>query len=223
MQGERQFSRDNKTIGTFQLDGIAPARRGVPQIEVSVDIDANGILKVSAKDLGTGKEQHITITNSDGLTPEEIERIKADAEKFKEEDAKRKAEVDKLNAAEGYAYQIRNTMDEENFKDKFTEEQKKTLNEKIDVVLAAAKDKDVEKTEAAKKELEDVFNPIIQEIYKQAAPQGGANPEAGPMDADMFSQMFNGAQAQAGGAPQGEPTSQAPEGDTTDVPFEEVK
>lgn len=223
LQGERQFSRDNKTIGTFQLDGIAPARRGVPQIEVSFDIDANGILKVSAKDLGTGKEQHITITNSDGLTPEEIERIKADAEKFKEEDAKRKAEVDKLNAAEGYAYQIRNTMDEENFKDKFTEEQKKTLNEKIDVVLAAAKDKDVEKAEAAKKELEDVFNPIIQEIYKQAAPQGGANPEAGPMDADMFSQMFNGAQAQAGGASHGEATSQAPDGDTTDVPFEEVK
>ena len=97
------------------------------------------------------------------------------------------------------------------------------MNEKIDVVLAAAKDKDVEKAEAAKKELENVFNPIIQEIYKQAAPQGGANPEAGPMDADMFSQMFNGAQAQAGGASQGEPTSQAPGGDTTDVPFEEVK
>ena len=157
------------------------------------------------------------------MTPEEIERIKADAEKFKEEDAKRKAEVDKLNAAEGYAYQIRNTMDEENFKDKFTEDQKKTLNEKIDVVLAAAKDKDVEKTEAAKKELEDVFNPIIQEIYKQAAPQGGANPESGPMDADMFNQMFNGAQAQAGSAPQSEPTSQASDGDTTEAPFEEVK
>lgn len=222
LQGERQFSRDNKTIGTFQLDGIAPARRGVPQIEVSFDIDANGILKVSAKDLGTGKEQHITITNSDGLTPEEIERIKADAEKFKEEDAKRKAEVDKLNAAEGYAYQVRNTMDEENFKDKFTEDQKKTLNEKIDVVLASTKDKDVEKAEAAKKELEDVFNPIIQEIYKQAAPQGGANPGNGPMDADMFNQMFNGAQMQSGGAPQGD-AGNTSNNDTTDVPFEEVK
>lgn len=220
LQGERQFSRDNKTIGTFQLDGIAPARRGVPQIEVTFDIDANGILKVSAKDLGTGKEQHITITSDNTLTPEEIERIKKEAEKYKEEDAKKKAEVDKLNGAESYAYQVRNTLDEENFKDKFTEEQKKTLTEKVEAVLAAVSAKNTAKAEEAKKELEGVFNPIIQEIYKQSTPQGAEGQNG--MNADMFSQMFN----QAGGATNNagaSTTANTTSNDSGEVPFEEVK
>lgn len=168
-QGERKFTKDNKLLGTFELGGILPARRGVPQIEVTFDIDANGILKVSAKDLGTGKENEITIKDSGGLSQEEIARIKAEAEKFKAEDDKRKEEIDKLNAAEGYAYQIRNLLSDESLKDKFTEEQKKGLQEKVDAVIEAVKEKNMQKTEVARTELENMWQPIASEMYKQAA------------------------------------------------------
>lgn len=167
-QGERKFTRDNKLIGEFELGGILPARRGVPQIEVTFDIDANGILKVSAKDLGTGKENNITVTSSNALTPEEIERIKADAEKYKAEDEKRKAEVDKLNSIEGYAYSVKNSIEDETFAKTLTEEQKTNLTEKIDAVLEATKAKDVNKAEEAQKALGEAFNPIAENIYKQA-------------------------------------------------------
>lgn len=175
-QGERQFTRDCKLLGNFELGGIMPARRGVPQIEVTFDIDANGILNVSAKDKGTGKENSVKIEKQSGLTQEEIDRIKADAEKFKEEDAKKKAEVDKLNAAESFAYQLKNTVAEDDMKDKVTEEQKKTVEEKADAILEAVKAKDVAKAEELQKSLEEYFRPIAEAIYKQSAEAQAAQP-----------------------------------------------
>ena len=185
-QGERQFTRDNKLIGNFELGGILPARRGVPQIEVSFDIDANGILKVSAKDLGTGKENDITITSSNSMSKEEIERIKAEAEAHKAEDAKRKAEIDKLNSIEAYAYSIRNVIEDEAMKDKITEEQRKSLGEKVENVLNAIKDKDVAKAELAQKELEKEFQPIASELYKQSGAQPGQQADFGQQFQDMM-------------------------------------
>jgi molecular chaperone DnaK len=119
LQGEREMAAGNTTLGRFILDGIPAAPRGVPQIEVTFDIDANGILSVSAKDLATNKEQHITIDNSNSLSQEEIDRIKAEAEAHKEEDAKRAEELQKINAAEGYLYSVENMLNGEEFKDKF--------------------------------------------------------------------------------------------------------
>lgn len=170
-QGERQFTRDCKLLGNFELGGILPARRGVPQIEVTFDIDANGILNVSAVDKGTGKENSVKIEKQSGLTQAEIDRIKADAEKFKEDDAKKKAEVDQLNQAESFAYQMKNMTDDEQMKDKLTEDQKKTIAEKADAVLDAVKVKDLAKVNETRKDLEAYFQPIAAELYKQSAPE----------------------------------------------------
>lgn len=169
LQGERQFSADNKVIGTFELGGIMPARRGVPQIEVTFSLDANGILTVSAKDKGTGKENSITIKDSNSMSQEEIERIKADAERFKEEDAKKKAEVDKLNACESFAYQVRNSVEDEAVKELVTDDEKKVINEKVDAITEAVKAQNGDKAEELRKELENYFNPIAQRIYQQQA------------------------------------------------------
>ena len=190
LQGERPMSADNKTIGRFELDGIAPAPRGVPQIEVTFDIDANGILSVSAKDLATNKEQHITINNSNSLSDEEIERIKADAEKFKAEDEKKKKDLEDLNAAEGYMYSVKQTLENENFKEKFTEDEKNSINEKMEVLKKALEDRsNVEGVKTAKDELEKVFQPIITKIYEAAAPK----PEDGNTQSNPFGDAFNGA------------------------------
>jgi molecular chaperone DnaK len=179
LQGERPMSKDNKRIGEFTLDGIAPARRGVPQIEVTFDIDANGILSVSAKDLATNKEQHITIDNSNSLSQEEIDRIKAEAEAHKEEDAKRAEELQKINAAEGYLYSVENMLNGEEFKDKFTEEEKTKIEEAKNKFDEVVKTKVVADIETAQKDLEAVVNPIMERIYKEAMPQdnnAGGNP-----------------------------------------------
>lgn len=184
-QGERQFTRDNKLIGNFELGGILPAKRGVPQIEVTFDIDANGILKVSAKDLGTGKENEVTITSSNSMPKEEVERIKAEAEAHKAEDAKKKAEIDKLNNCEHYAYAIQQVLDDESLKDKITDEQRKQLSEKVDSLLEVIKNKDVTKAETIQKELEKLFSPIASELYKQ--PDVNAQQAAGNAD---FGQQF---------------------------------
>lgn len=190
LQGERPMSADNKTIGRFELDGIAPAPRGVPQIEVTFDIDANGILSVSAKDLATNKEQHITINNSNSLSDEEIERIKADAEKFKAEDEKKKKDLEDLNAAEGYMYSVKQTLENDNFKEKFTEDEKNSINEKMEVLKKALEDRsNVEGVKTAKDELEKVFQPIITKIYEAAAPK----PEDGNTQSNPFGDAFNGA------------------------------
>jgi molecular chaperone DnaK len=148
-----------------------PARRGVPQIEVSFDINASGILEVSAKDLGTGKANSITITGSNSLSQEEIDRIKADAEKYKVEDENKRKEVNSLNEAESFAYQMKGLVEDEQMKDKFTDEQKKTINEKADIILNAVKEKDLNNATSTRKDLEDYFKPISENMYKQANEQ----------------------------------------------------
>lgn len=169
-QGERQFTKDCKLLGNFELGGILPAPRGVPQISVKFDIDANGILKVSAKDLGTGKENSIKITESNSLSKEEIERIKADAERFKDQDAKAKAEVDKLNQAESFAYQMKNFVEDEQTKDKFTVEQKEYITKHADELLEVIKTKDLVKVEELQKSLEKYVQDISSKMYQQSQP-----------------------------------------------------
>jgi len=194
LQGERPMSRDNKVIGTFQLDGIAPAPRGVPQIEVTFDIDANGTLTVTALDKGTNKEQHITIDNSNSLTQEEIDRIKKEAEEHKEEDAKKKAEMDKKNAAEGYIYQVEKSLNDENLKDKFSSDERKQLEDLIKEAKEAIDSNDDEKIFSKKDELEKVFQPIITKIYQENMPKdANGNPKVDP---NMFGNMFNGENGQ---------------------------
>ena len=190
LQGERPMSRDNKIIGQFQLDGIAPAPRGVPQIEVTFDIDANGILNVSAKDLGTQKEQHITIENSNSLSQDEIDRIKKEAEDHKAEDEAKKAEMDKKNSAEGYIYSVERSLNDENLKDKFTEDEKKQLEDLVKEGKEAINANDNTKMFEKKDELEKVYSPIISRIYKENMPKdANGNPQVDP---NMFSQMFGG-------------------------------
>ena len=187
LQGERPMSKDNKVIGRFDLDGIAPAPRGVPQIEVKFDIDANGILSVSAKDLATQKEQHITINNQNSLSKEEIEKIKADAEKFKAEDEKKMKEIEELNQMETFAFQVKNTLDGEQFKEKITDEQRAEIKPLLDELEEKLKTRDLEQIRPAKENLEKVFQPIITKIYQEAAaaaqPQGNGAPQGGnPFD-----------------------------------------
>ena len=190
LQGERPMSRDNKIIGQFQLDGIAPAPRGVPQIEVTFDIDANGILNVSAKDLGTQKEQHITIENSNSLSQDEIDRIKKEAEDHKAEDEAKKEEMDKKNSAEGYIYSVERSLNDENLKDKFTEDEKKQLEDLVKEGKEAINANDNTKMFEKKDELEKVYSPIISRIYKENMPKdANGNPQVDP---NMFSQMFGG-------------------------------
>ena len=190
LQGERPMSRDNKVIGTFQLDGIMPAPRGVPQIEVTFDIDANGTLTVTAVDKATNKEQHITIDNSNSLTQEEIDRIKKEAEEHKEEDNKKKAEMDKKNAAEGYIYQVEKSLNDENLKDKFSSDERKQLEDIIKEAKEAIDAKDDDKMFIKKDELEKVFQPIITRIYQENAPKdANGNPQVDP---NIFGGVFGG-------------------------------
>ena len=199
LQGERPMSRDNKQIGLFNLDGIAPAPRGIPQIEVTFDIDANGTLTVSAKDLGTQKEQHITISDSNALSQEEIDRIKKEAEEHKAEDDKKKAEMDKKNAAEGYIYSVEKSLTDDNLKDKFTDDEKKQLEDLVKEAKEAIDSKDDTKMFEKKDELEKVFQPIITRIYQENAPKDqNGNPQVDP---NMFSQMFNGGNENQSGNP----------------------
>ena len=189
LQGERPMSKDNKTIGRFDLDGIAPAPRGVPQIEVKFDIDANGILSVSATDLATKKEQHITINNQNSLTKEEIEKIKADAEKFKAEDEKKKKEIEELNQMESFAFSVKSTLDGEQFKDKITEEQRNEIKPLLDELEEKLKTRNLDEIRPAKENLEKVFQPIITKIYEEAAkaaqannPDANANTQSNPFE-----------------------------------------
>lgn len=176
-QGERQFTKDNKFLGEFELGGIMPAKRGVPQIEVTFDINSDGILKVTAKDLGTGKENSIKITGSNNLSQEEIDRIKAEAEQFKEADAKAKAEVDKLNQAESFAYQMKNFVEDEQTKDKFTAEQKEYITKHADELIDAVKTKDLQKVEELQKSLEKYVQDISAKLYENKQPQSAPQQE----------------------------------------------
>lgn len=165
LQGNRPMAKDNKQIGIFRLDGIAPAPAHVPQIEVTFDIDANGILTVSATDKATGKEQHITVESKGGLSEEEIERMKKEAEEFSEADKREKETAEKINAAEAFIFHIKKSA--EDFGDKVTEDEKKKLAELTDTLEEAIKGRNLEDIAAKKKELETAWEPIVLRAYRE--------------------------------------------------------
>ena len=179
LQGEREMAADNKTLGKFQLTGIAPAPRGVPQIEVTFDIDANGIVNVSAKDLGTGAEQKITITASSNLSKEDIDKAVKEAEQYAAEDKARKDEVDTRNNADQIIYQSEKTLNE--MGDKVSEAEKAPVKEAIEKLKTAQKGTDLAAIKAATEEVQKAFYAVSEKLYKNAAPQGEANaaPNAG--------------------------------------------
>ncbi|MGN0981699.1 MAG: Hsp70 family protein, partial [Candidatus Limivicinus sp.] len=194
LQGEREMAAYNKSLGRFHLDGIAPARRGVPQIEVTFDIDANGIVNVSAKDLGTGKEQHITITSSTNMSKDDIDKAVREAEQFAAEDAKRKEEVDTRNQGDQMVYQTEKTLNE--MGDKLDPADKSEVEGKLNALKSALTGTDTAAIKAATEELTQAFYKISEKLYQQAGgPQGaGFDPsQAGG---------FNGG-AQPGQNPQG--------------------
>ncbi|MBR3869628.1 MAG: molecular chaperone DnaK [Clostridia bacterium] len=172
LQGEREFARDNKTLGNFHLDGIMPARRGVPQIEVTFDIDANGIVHVSAKDLGTGKEQSISITSSTNMSKEDIEKAVNEAAQYAEEDKKRKEEVDIRNAADQMVFESEKIISENG--DKFSEDEKKSVNDKIDALKEALKGQDINLIKQRQEELQKDFYALSEKMYKAAQEAAGA-------------------------------------------------
>jgi len=180
LQGEREMAQYNKSLGRFHLDGIAPARRGIPQIEVTFDIDANGIVNVSAKDLGTGKEQHITITSSSNLSTEDVEKAVKEAEQYAAEDKLRKEEVDTRNHADQMVYQSEQTLSE--MGDKIDSADKTTIEEAIAKVKTALSGTDTQAIKTATEELTSAFNKVSEKIYSQA--QAAQGDEAGPTDAN---------------------------------------
>ena len=192
LQGERELAQYNKTLGRFQLDGIAPARRGVPQIEVTFDIDANGIVNVSAKDLGTGVEQHITITSSTNMSKEDVEKAVKEAEQFAAEDAKRKEEIDTRNQADQMVYQSEKALEE--MKDKLDAGEVSELETEINKVKEALKGTDTEAIKTATERLTQAFYKVSEKMYQQAGGDQGAGPNPGP---DM------GGAAPGGAAPGG--------------------
>jgi molecular chaperone DnaK len=175
LQGERPMAADNRTLGRFMLDGILPAPRGVPQIEVTFDIDANGILNVRAQDKGTGKEQKITITASSGLSKEEVEKMQKEAEMHASEDAKRREEIETKNMADTMAYQAEKTLRDN--KDKIPEDLNKEAEEKIAAVKSALQGTDIEAIKKANQELNETMQKIGQAVYgQQQPPPGGEAP-----------------------------------------------
>ncbi|MBQ2473742.1 MAG: molecular chaperone DnaK [Ruminococcus sp.] len=192
LHGEREFARDNKQLGLFALTGIAPAMRGIPQIEVTFDIDANGIVNVSAKDLGTGKEQKITISSSTNMSKEDIDKAVKDAEQYAAEDKKRREEVDAKNEAENLAYQAEKLVNESG--DKLADSDKSAINTKVAAVKDAISKNDIGIINAAKEDLQKTVYEVSAKLYQQAAPQQGAP--------DMGAQQPNGgAQPNNGGDP----------------------
>ena len=179
LQGEREFARDNKQLGLFALTGIAPAMRGVPQIEVTFDIDANGIVNVSAKDLGTGKEQKITISSSTNMSKEDIEKAVKDAEQYAAEDKKRREEVDAKNEAENLCYQAEKLVKDSG--DKLSEEDKNAINTKVSAAKAAIEQNNTDAIKAATEDMQKTVYEISAKLYQQANPQGAGAPDMGNM------------------------------------------
>ena len=177
LQGEREMAADNKTLGRFQLGGIAPAPRGVPQIEVTFDIDANGIVKVSAKDLGTGKEANISITASTNLSQEDIDKAVREAEQYAAEDKARKEEVDTHNAADQTVYQTEKTLNE--LGDKISASEKAEIQAAVDNLKEVNKGTDVAAIKAATEAVQQAFYKVSEKLYQQANPQGGCDPNCG--------------------------------------------
>ena len=177
LQGEREFARDNKQLGTFRLDGIAPAPRGIPQIEVTFDIDQNGIVHVTAKDLGTGKEQDIKITASTNMSKEDIDKAVKEAEQFAEEDKKRREEVDTKNNAESLCFQCENALKE--FGDKVPADEKSAIESKIADLRSALGGNDADAIKAKSDDLQQAFYALSSKIYQQNGGQPGAGPDMG--------------------------------------------
>ncbi len=173
LQGEREFAKDNKTLGVFHLDGIAPAPRGIPQIEVTFDIDANGIVNVSAKDLGTGKEQKITITSSTNMSKEDIDKAVNEAEQYAAEDKKRREEIDLRNGADQMIYQTEKALGE--LGDKVSEEEKTEIQNAVNDLREALKGTDLEAIKSKQEALQQKFYAISEKLYKEAAAQAQAN------------------------------------------------
>jgi molecular chaperone DnaK len=208
LQGERPLSRDNKNLGTFHLDGIPPAPRGVPQIEVTFDIDANGILHVSAKDLGSGKEQKISITGSSGLSKEEVEKMQRDAEAHAEEDKKAKEAIEIKNNADTLAYQSEKQL--KDLGDKVPEDKRKSVEDAIAKVREAINADDTDAMKRTYEDLQNKFQEISADLYKQAAASAGPTP---------------GNEAGGRPGPQAEPQTEGPrkdQGDVVDAEFEVV-
>ncbi len=203
LQGEREFARDNKQLGLFKLDGIAPAPRGIPQIEVTFDIDANGIVNVSAKDLGTGKEQHITITSSSNMSKEDIDKAVKAAEQFAEEDKKRREEVEMKNNAENLCYAADKLISDNG--DKIDEADKNELNSKSAALKSAIQSGTIDTIKSGMDDLQKAMYAVSEKLYKASAPQGQQPPYGTP-----------GAGPQAGG-PQG-----GPNGDVYDADYKDV-
>ena len=186
LQGEREFAKDNRSLGSFILDGIPPAPRGVPQIEVTFDIDANGIVNVSARDKGTGREQKITIVASSGLSKDQIDRMVRDAETHATEDKRRKEEVEERNLADSAAYRAEKNIAD--LGDKLTSEQKSELESKIADVRSALSTDDVSRIKSARESLDQAFYKISEAIYRQAGAAGGPSEgfsgeeQSGPSD-----------------------------------------
>ena len=202
IQGERPMAKDNKQIGVFNLDGLPPAQRGVPQIEVTFDIDANGILKVSAKDKATGKEQSIRIEASSGLSDAEIQRMKEEAAANADSDQKEKERIDKLNQADSLIFQTEKQLSE--LGDKLPADKKAPIEDALNKLKDAHKAQDIPALDTAMAELNTLFQALSQEMYNQTGGQPGADPNMG---------------GQAGGQQSGGNN----DGDVTDVDFEEVK
>ena len=199
LQGEREFARDNKQLGLFKLDGIAPAPRGIPQIEVTFDIDANGIVNVSAKDLGTGKEQHITISSSSNMSKEDIDKAVKAAEQFAEEDKKHREEVETKNNAENLCYQAEKLVNESG--DKLEEADKTEVNNKVAALKTTMQNGTVEEIKSGMDELQKAIYAVSEKLYKASAPQQGE-------------QVAPGANPQQGG--------QNPNGDVYDADYKDV-
>ena len=197
LQGEREFAKDNKTLGMFMLDGILPARRGVPQIEVTFDIDANGIVHVSAKDLGTGKEQAISITASSNMSKEDIEKAVREAEQFAEEDKRRKEDLDTRNNADQMVYQCEKLLQENG--DKLSDDDKAKINAGVDALKESLKGEDMNLIKSRQDELTKVFYEISERLYQQANPNGQAGgPDMGGQGGFNGGAGFNGYNGDAG-------------------------
>ncbi len=177
LQGEREFAKDNKTLGVFHLDGIAPAPRGIPQIEVTFDIDANGIVHVSAKDLGTGKENNITITSNTNMSKDDIDKAVKEAEQYAAEDKKRRESVDIRNNADQMIYQTEKTVNE--FGDKLSADEKAKIDAAKEALKEALKGEDIEAIKAKQEDLQKEIFAVSEKIYKAANPQGDPNAAAG--------------------------------------------
>ena len=193
LQGEREFARDNKQLGTFRLDGIAPAPRGIPQIEVTFDIDQNGIVHVSAKDLGTGKEQNITITSSTNMSKDDIDKAVKEAEQYAAEDKKRREAVDTKNEAENLVFQCEKALTD--FGDKVSADEKSNIESKCAALKSAISADNADEIKNLKEDLQKAFYDLSAKVYQQAAPNGAQ----GGIDPSQFANMGGAADAGAQG------------------------